>query len=92
MFKGKGTMKSYVFKAVIEDDSFHDGKKAFYAYCPALNGAYTWGYTKEEAIKNLQEVVEMVVECMIEDGEPLPAEDKERTISILPEPLVVVNV
>lgn len=85
-------MKSYIFKAVIEDDHFHDGKKAFYAYCPALKGAHSWGYTKEEAMKNLQEVVDMVVECMIEDGEILPQEDEKKTTSILPEPLVVVNV
>jgi len=44
------------------------------AYVPELEarGAVTWGHTPEEALRNIQEVSQMVVESMIEDGEPLP--------------------
>jgi len=35
-------------------------------------GAATWGYTREEALKNIREVVEMIVEELIEDGKPFP--------------------
>ena len=35
-------------------------------------GASTWGYTKEEALKNIQEVLAMIVEELMEDGEPIP--------------------
>ena len=68
-------VKTYVFKVVIEDDTFEDGRPAFHAYCPALqqHGAATWGETQAEALRNIQEVVEMVVEELLEEGVPLPA-------------------
>jgi len=46
----------------------------WFACCPILerHGGATWGYTKEEALKNIQEVVQMVVESMIEHGEEIP--------------------
>ncbi len=67
-------MKTYVFRVVIEPD-----EDRWFAYCPVLEnkGAATWGYTKEEALKNIQEVVQMIVEELIEDGEPIPQEPKE---------------
>ncbi len=66
-------MKTYVFNVVVEPD---DGR--WHAYCPVLEerGAATWGETQEEALKNIQEVVQMVVEEMIRDGEPIPLEPK----------------
>ncbi len=36
--------------------------------------AATWGYTEEEAQKNIKEVVEMVVEELVQDNEPVPDE------------------
>ena len=47
---------------------------AWRAYAPELEerGASTWGKTREEAIRNIQEVVQIVIEEMLEDGEPLP--------------------
>ncbi len=66
--------KTYVFKIVIEDDAFEDGRPAFHAHCPALQqyGAATWGETCEEALQHIQEVVEMVVEELLEEGIRLP--------------------
>jgi predicted RNase H-like HicB family nuclease len=54
-------------------------------------GAATWGYTKEEALKNIKEVIEMVVESMIEHGESIP-EEPEREVRIFSEPLVAITV
>ena len=44
------------------------------AHCPALltYGAATWGNAQEEALKHNQEVVQMVVEELLEDGDPMP--------------------
>ncbi len=64
-------MKTYVFKVIIEEDRFDDGKMAYHAYCPGLKGATTWGYTEGEALRNIREVVEMTIESMIEHGEPI---------------------
>ena len=48
-----GRVKTYLFTVVIEEDPFEDGKMAYHAYCPALKGASTWGYTREEALRNI---------------------------------------
>jgi len=63
-------VKSYVFPVVIEPD-----EDVWCAYVPELEskGAATWGHTKEEALKNIQEVAQLVIEELLEDGESLPA-------------------
>ncbi len=62
-------MKTYTFRVVVEPD-----EGGYHAYCPALRryGAVTQGGTPEEALKNINEVVQMVVEELQEDGIPLP--------------------
>ena len=64
----------------------------WFALCPILEGkgATTWGYTKEEALKNIQEVVQMIVEELVEDGKPIPQEPKEE-VQVFSEPRVVVT-
>lgn len=62
-------MKTYSFKVVVEPD---DG--GYHAYCPALRqfGAVTQGATQQEALKNINEVVQMIVDELLEEGTPLP--------------------
>jgi len=62
-------MKTYTFKVVVEPD-----EDRWHAHCPALDqyGAATWGNTHEEALKHIQEVVQMVIEELAEDGIPIP--------------------
>jgi len=81
-------MKTYVFRVVVEPD-----EDRWFAYCPVLEekGGATWGYTKEEALKHIQEVVEMIVEELIEDKEPIPVEPEEE-VQIFSEPRVAVTV
>lgn len=83
-------MKSYVFKVVIEEDAYDDGRKAYHASCPALKGCHTWGHTYEEALTNIQEAVELYVEDLRESGEPIPV-DADRGALELPTPAVAVN-
>ena len=72
-------MKTYTFKVVVEPD-----EDRFHAYCPALQqqGAATWGHSEEEALKHIHEVVRMVVEELLKDGESIPAgvEIREETL------------
>lgn len=82
-------MKSYVFKVVVEDDVFEDGRKAFHAYCPEIQGARTWGFTREEALDNLRTVVKMAIEAMIEEGIPIPP---DAVMLELESPAVLVTV
>ena len=65
-----GNAKTCLFKVVIEDDSHDDGRQAYHAYCPALEpyGASTWGNSREEALQHIQEVVQMIVQELVEEG------------------------
>ena len=67
-------MKTYSFKVVLEPDEDAEGNPAWFAYCPALEalGGATSGRTREEAIRNVNEVVRMIVQEFIEDGKSLP--------------------
>ncbi len=58
-------MKTYTFKVVVEPD-----EDRWHAYCPALEsqGAATWGHTREEALKHIDEVVQLVVDSIGERG------------------------
>jgi predicted RNase H-like HicB family nuclease len=77
-------VKSYVFRVVLEPD-----EDVWRAYIPELEakGAATWGQTKEEALRNLGEVAQMVIEALLEDGERLPPSATE-----IDQPVVAVTV
>ena len=81
-------MKTYIFKAVVEPD-----EDRWSAYCPALlrQGAATWGHTREEALKNIEEVVKMVLDSLIEHGEPVP-EGPPEEVRVSEEPQVAVTI
>jgi predicted RNase H-like HicB family nuclease len=68
-------MRTYNFKVVVErDEDFNGNPSGWHVYCPALEhiGGSTWGKTREEALRNINEVVRMIVEEFIEEGKPLP--------------------
>jgi len=81
-------MKTYIFKAVIEPDD-----DRWSAYCPALlpQGASTWGVTRKEALSNLQDVVRMVLESLVDHGEPVP-EGPMSEVHVSEEPQVAVTI
>ncbi|NVM57922.1 MAG: type II toxin-antitoxin system HicB family antitoxin [Desulfobacterales bacterium] len=81
-------MKSYVFRVVVEPD-----EDRWFAYCPLLQkqGGATWGDTREEALRNLQEVLQMVVASMREHGEKIP-ESPIDEVTVLPSPSVAVTI
>ena len=81
-------MKTYVFHIKLEPDE--EGWRAFYPAWEKI-GASTWGYTQKEALKNIQEVLEMVLEDLVELNDPIPEVPKgEGTISS--EPRVAVTI
>lgn len=69
--------KTYAFRVVVEPD-----EGGFHAYCPALRryGAVTQGFTEVEALRNINEVVQMIVDELLEDGIALPSTDDEVTV------------
>ena len=70
-------MKTYTFEVIIEEDEWLDERikdPVWRAYIPALvhQGASSWGYTEKEALKNLQDAVDLLVESFLEHEEELP--------------------
>ena len=69
-------MKTYAFQVVIEKDKWPDEPNenaVWRAYIPALEhkGASSWGYTQKEALKNLQDAVDLLVEYLSEQEEEI---------------------
>ncbi|MFZ0311918.1 MAG: type II toxin-antitoxin system HicB family antitoxin [Candidatus Korobacteraceae bacterium] len=76
-------MRSFVLRVVLEPD-----EDVWRAYIPDLEakGAATWGHTREEALRNMQEVAQMIMEELEQDGEPLPP-----SVTVSDQPLVAVS-
>ena len=91
----KGTeMKSYLFKVVFEQDKWPDepdAKAIWRAYIPALPAAHAWGDTQQEALANLKNAVDLIIEDLQERGEPIPTEPHPQ-VQISDEPLLAVTV
>ena len=85
-------MKSYVFKVVIEQDKWPDepDKKAIWrASVPGLQSAHAWGDTQQQAVENLRNAVELIIEDLQERDEAIPMDAVER---VSDEPLLTVNI
>lgn len=81
-------MKTYSFKVVVEPD-----EDRWHAYCPALlrQGAATWGNSQQEALRNIHEVVQMVVDSLVDHGEVVLEEPSDQVrVSASPEVAVTV--
>ena len=47
-------------------------ESGYVAYAPALRGCVSQGQTREEALANLKEAMQLYVETLLEDGIPVP--------------------
>jgi predicted RNase H-like HicB family nuclease len=81
-------MTTYNFPAIVEPD-----EDRWFAYCPPLleQGGSTWGYTPQEALRNLEDVVRLVVESLIAHGDPVPKAQADSS-TVVDEPHVAVTV
>jgi len=61
-------MKAYDFKVILEPET--DG--GYVVTCPSLRGCYSQGETIQEALANIKEAIELVLEDMKAHGEPIP--------------------
>lgn len=79
-------MKTYIFKVVLEPD-----EEGWHIYYPpwASIGASTWGYTREEALYYIKEVLEMIIEEFEEEGTPFPSMESEETADAIPVSITV---
>jgi len=47
----------------------------YHAFCPILKGCHSQGDTFEEALENITEAIELYLESLIADHQPIPKED-----------------
>ena len=62
----------YSYRVVVERD-----EDRYYAEIPTLPGCYSWGYTYEEAFRNVKEALELWLEVKKEAGETIPTDDPQ---------------
>jgi predicted RNase H-like HicB family nuclease len=84
-------MKEYTFKVILEQDKWPDepDKAAIWrAYIPVLPSAHAWGDTQAQALENLKNAVDLIIEYMLEEGQSIP----EEPTSAIRESLLTVTV
>lgn len=53
----------------------YPGEDGYYVVeCPSLPGCISQGHTKEEAIENVKEAIELYTEALQDQGLPIPEE------------------
>jgi len=80
-------LKAYVYKVQIHEEE--DGRWS--VLVPALPGCTSWGYSKDEALRNIQEAVQCHIEAMLEDGDIIPVEEFGES-NIIPSAAAVANI
>lgn len=61
----------YNYTVLLEKEQ--DG--GYHAFCPVLKGCHSQGDSFEEAIDNITEAIELYIESLIADNQPVPKED-----------------
>ena len=72
-------MKLFNYTVVIEKDD--DGN--FLAICPALQGCYSEGTTKEEALEMIKDAIKLHIEDRLENNETLYEEVFSNKVEVI---------
>lgn len=64
-------MKSYTFAVIIEKERDDPG---YHAWCPALPGCVTCGESLDETRENMKEAMAGYLECLLSQGQEIPAD------------------
>lgn len=79
-------MKTYLFQVELQQEE--DGRWS--VWIPALAGLASWGHTKAEALRNIQDAAEAYVEDMVEAGDTIPLAAGK--IELIERPAVAVTI
>lgn len=58
----------YNYTVLLEQEE--DG--GYHAFCPVFKGCHSQGDTVEEAIDNITEAIELYIESLLADNQPIP--------------------
>ncbi|HEX7927423.1 MAG TPA: type II toxin-antitoxin system HicB family antitoxin [bacterium] len=56
---------------------FRDESGGWVVECPSLPGCVSQGDTRDEAIANIREAIDLYIEVLKEDGKPVPEDTYE---------------
>jgi predicted RNase H-like HicB family nuclease len=68
---GNNSKQIYNYTVLLEKEL--DG--GYHAFCPMLKGCHSQGDSFEEAIENITEAIELYIESLKADNQPIPTED-----------------
>ena len=57
-------------------------ESGYVAFCPVLRGCVAQGRTKRIVLSNLKKAAKDYIECLIEDGIPVPREIGKQTLEV----------
>ena len=83
--KGGIRVKTYLFHVELQEED--DGRWS--VWIPGLPGLASWGHTREEALRNIQDAAGAYLEDMREAGERVPIETGK--IDVIERPAVAVT-
>ena len=64
---------------IIVEKGYESG---YVAYAPTLKGCVSQSKTREEALRNIKEAMEVYIEALLEDGLPVPTEVGKDTVEL----------
>lgn len=68
------------YRIIVEpDEQTGTGKPGYTAFCPTL-GVADDGDTIEEALTRIKSLIKFHLECLAEEGKPIPAPDKDESL------------
>jgi predicted RNase H-like HicB family nuclease len=73
-------LRTYNLAVVVVPDQHEDGREAYQAYCPDIEEAVTWGDTREEALRRINELLPGLVRLRLEQGLPVPNAELESVV------------
>jgi antitoxin HicB len=68
-------MEAIEYTVILHWDDEYNG---YWVEVPALPGCVSQGKTKDEALANIKEAMQLHLECLREDGETIPTEESYR--------------
>ena len=63
--------RHYDYTVILEREE----EGGYHAFCPVLRGCHTQGDTIEEALENIRDAIELYIESLKAENEPIPDED-----------------
>jgi len=67
----KPKKQAYNYTVLLEKEQ----EGGYHAFCPKLKGCHSQGDTFEETIENITEAIELYIESLLADNQPIPTEN-----------------